>query len=506
MNDSLNPSLCGWIENFLVVGGRDASQAEILVTKYMKPGDFYVNADIEKSSCVIVKKLDENAPQSPPPTTLLQAGTMAICQSKAWESKILTSAYWVPHHQVSKISLVAGDALPAGVCHIKGKKNYLPPIQLVYGVGLLFMVADECVEPHLLERRPWARNLEGGTADNNEIDETKFQDAELNIEEEDVNQAAVEIMESSKTTSPPLVLEKDKEECDQEDEGSAFSAAADPIKEESGEMNAAEDEDEKPVVAIGSLELDEKQEDGLGDQSSVASSPSLATSKKSAPVARGKKGKLKKMNSKYADQDKEDRQLALDLLGSNKGPQPKGKKAKALAEKQKQQEERARFEKEKWEARQKEKKGGEGGQESKAGKKSSSVAGSGGTAAGGEDYSIPDINLDNLTGIPQSTDLLLHCIPVCAPWSVLQKYKYKAKLLPGSQKRGKGAKSAESLFLSQAQPVSSSKGKKPQLDLLDTATTPSTDGRLSEADLIKLIPEPEWINAMLSKVKVVTSK
>jgi predicted ribosome quality control (RQC) complex YloA/Tae2 family protein len=56
----------------LVVGGRDAMQNETLVAKFMTKGDFYVNADIEGSGCVIVKKLDSNMPEGIPPTTLLQ--------------------------------------------------------------------------------------------------------------------------------------------------------------------------------------------------------------------------------------------------------------------------------------------------------------------------------------------------------------------------------------------------------------------------------------------------
>ena len=52
-------------------------------------------------------------------------------------------------------------------------------------------------------------------------------------------------------------------------------------------------------------------------------------------VSRGRKAKLKKIASKYAEQDDEERQQAIEALGSARGPQPKGKKAKAAAEKQK---------------------------------------------------------------------------------------------------------------------------------------------------------------------------
>ena len=35
-----------------------------------------------------------------PPRTLNEAGTMAVCYSSAWEARIVTSAWWVHHHQV----------------------------------------------------------------------------------------------------------------------------------------------------------------------------------------------------------------------------------------------------------------------------------------------------------------------------------------------------------------------------------------------------------------------
>lgn len=41
------------------------------------------------------------APGDPiPPRTLTEAGTMAVCYSAAWDAKIITSAWWVHHHQV----------------------------------------------------------------------------------------------------------------------------------------------------------------------------------------------------------------------------------------------------------------------------------------------------------------------------------------------------------------------------------------------------------------------
>lgn len=122
-------------ENYLVVGGRDAIQNEALVKKHLNKGDVYVHADLHGASSVIVKNPyttrsssaddgggdgviaetnpdDYNVSMLPPPAadgsfsispiTLHQAGTMSVCMSKAWDSKIVTSAWWVESDQVSK--------------------------------------------------------------------------------------------------------------------------------------------------------------------------------------------------------------------------------------------------------------------------------------------------------------------------------------------------------------------------------------------------------------------
>ena len=46
--------------------------------------------------------------------------------------------------------------------------------------------------------------------------------------------------------------------------------------------------------------------------------------------------------------------------------------------------------------------------------------------------------LDALTGQPRADDVLLFALPMCAPYSAVQSYKFKAKLLPGADKTGKG--------------------------------------------------------------------
>lgn len=136
-------------ENYLVIGGRDQQQNEMIVKRYLRTGDLYVHADLHgASSCVLKNPSGEPVP----PKSLNEAGTMAICNSVAWDAKVVTSAWWVYHDQVSKTA-PSGEYLTTGSFMIRGKKNYLPPTHLVYGFGLLFKLEDDSIERHKGERK-----------------------------------------------------------------------------------------------------------------------------------------------------------------------------------------------------------------------------------------------------------------------------------------------------------------------------------------------------------------
>jgi len=137
-------------ENYLVIGGHDAQQNEILVKRYLRAGDVYVHADLHGATSCIIK--NNNSSQPIPPSTLNEAGTMAICHSGAWDAKVVTSAWWVYHNQVSKTA-PSGEYLTVGSFIIRGKKNFLPPSYLVYGFGFLFKVDESCVWRHKEERK-----------------------------------------------------------------------------------------------------------------------------------------------------------------------------------------------------------------------------------------------------------------------------------------------------------------------------------------------------------------
>ncbi len=47
-------------ENYLVIGGRDQQQNELVVKRHMRPGDLYVHADLHGASSCIIKNPSGN--------------------------------------------------------------------------------------------------------------------------------------------------------------------------------------------------------------------------------------------------------------------------------------------------------------------------------------------------------------------------------------------------------------------------------------------------------------
>lgn len=174
-----------WFEKFLwfistdghlVIAGRDMQQNEILVKRYLLKDDAYVHADLHGAASVIVKNKPNANGQPIPPSTLYQAGIMSVCQSKAWDSKIVTSAYWVYPDQVSK-SAPSGEYLTTGSFMIRGKKNFLPPVQLVYGFGYVFKLDESSIGNHVKSQA----QQENGGEENANTDETTTPSGKANF-------------------------------------------------------------------------------------------------------------------------------------------------------------------------------------------------------------------------------------------------------------------------------------------------------------------------------------
>ncbi|GME41190.1 Ribosome quality control complex subunit 2 [Neofusicoccum parvum] len=464
-------------DGYLVLGGKDAQQNEILYRRYLKKGDIYVHADLNGAASVIIKN-NPSTPDAPiPPSTLSQAGNLAVSTSTAWDSKAVMSAWWVNADQVSKTA-PNGEYLTTGGFIINGKKNFLPPAQLLLGFAIIFQITEESKKNHMKHRladsnvppksaapQPSVQEEEKPKEEAVEQDDDSdsdedFPDAKLGSasdESEDERHERSNPLQSGEEEEEPQEEQNPAQEEDPKDEEQApeSSKAAD-------QQNQPEPKQEKQEKSGGKRHLSARERrllrkgvnpselptgstydsDDEGDTASVA--PTEATTQnsgqkqKQTPLPRGKRGKAKKIAQKYAEQDEEERELALRLLGAKAAgkdaaepEQPKPSKEEELqAQKQRRREQHQRAQ-----------------EKGKADEERRRAALEG---ALGEDVDpavdeetarlLEQIGIDAFTGRPLPGDELVAAIPVCAPWSALAAYKYKVKLQPGATKKGKAVK------------------------------------------------------------------
>merc|ERR1719270_885591 len=137
-----------------------------------------MNINVIGAATVVIKNPSINPV---PPKTLNEAGQFAVCFSAAWDSKVLTAAYWVTPDQVSKTA-PSGEYLTVGSFMIRGKKNFLPPATLIMGFAFLFKLEESSVERHKGERK--IRTNEEESIDkeletlNEAMDEIEIEDGE----------------------------------------------------------------------------------------------------------------------------------------------------------------------------------------------------------------------------------------------------------------------------------------------------------------------------------------
>uniref|UniRef100_A0A8C6XES7 Ribosome quality control complex subunit NEMF n=1 Tax=Naja naja TaxID=35670 RepID=A0A8C6XES7_NAJNA len=339
-------------ENYLVIAGRDQQQNEMIVKRYLRPGDIYVHADLHgATSCVVKNPSGDRIP----PRTLTEAGTMALCYSAAWDARVITSAWWVYHNQVSKTA-PTGEYLTTGSFMIRGKKNFLPPSYLMMGFSFLFKVDESCVWRHRGERK------------------IKVQDEDM----ETVTSATSEL--AAEETEPLDAPEGDESSSDDDDDDDAH-------KEES---------QDKPENEEDFAELHNEQCDGNGAGDALVMEGSSDE----------ENGNLEE------EEDEEPTRNASEILFPDTTIDLSHLQSQRAAEHP-------------WSV-----------------------------------FSLYDFTMlilcciqegmalfDSLTGQPHQEDILLFAVPVCAPYTAMAGYKYKVKLTPGTQKKGKAAKTALHNFM-----------------------------------------------------------
>ena len=606
-------------DNYLVLGGKDAHQNEQLVKRYLRPGDAYLHADVHgAASCILRAKRHRkrNGKTEALPLSdqaLREAGNFTICRSNAWGSRMVTSAWWVEAYQVTKTA-PSGEYLTVGSFMVRGKKNFLPPTPLEMGLAILFRLGDEdSIARHQNDRRDFALlNLQDEVSDEEETElegVVELVDEEITTAEgafeigsnESIDQGLSQLATFEEMKIETKDTEKTQLEADRDlSPKGAFQVVEESSPKEATPKKGMSTKVRKLVKKYGSLEAAEKaaierenaEQKGLekveGNCSINALTDSLETTQ--AAGKRGKKTKMKRAAIKYADQDDEDRELALLVLhgGEKKEKEKKGKNGKKVAPTSETQEKAAadtttllvknskavaeqflpvavrnvlaecvtakageasdfsevttnweKFDADVLEqvvALETEEKQlvaskrllflkqstridnfsaslagivrtirkfghenletefdgvlGDGKRKTKNEKIAEkeawreTLAGEGIAEGDGFDEGIDDtIEMSKLTGRPLPEDTILYAVPVCAPFQTLAQYKYRVKLTPGSQKRGKAAKQCVEMFLH------------------DGSTEKSTIAE-REKELIKRVADNDWVQVICADVKI----
>ncbi|MEM1656950.1 MAG: ribosome rescue protein RqcH [Sulfolobaceae archaeon] len=119
------------VNNLLVLAGRDISQNESIVKKYLTNKDIFLHADIQGAAATVLKTDDGKFSED----DINDAALIAGCYSKAWKIGFGSiEVYWVYGSQVSK-SPPSGEYLQKGSFMIYGKKNYVK-VKLELYLGL----------------------------------------------------------------------------------------------------------------------------------------------------------------------------------------------------------------------------------------------------------------------------------------------------------------------------------------------------------------------------------
>jgi len=121
-------------QGFLIIGGKDSTQNEVLVKKHMDPSDIFVHSDVPGGSVVIIKSGGQEVPEE----TKYQAASFAVSYSRAWKAGLAAAdCYWVKPDQVTKTP-PSGEYMGKGAFMIYGERNYLRNVLVALNLGIKF--------------------------------------------------------------------------------------------------------------------------------------------------------------------------------------------------------------------------------------------------------------------------------------------------------------------------------------------------------------------------------
>lgn len=234
--------------------------------------------------------------------------------------------------QVSK-SAPTGEYLPTGSFMIRGKKNFLPPSQLVLGFGFLFRLSEESIPRHVNERGrrfhtssigdgsmrsslsepdvgPEVGALEEteSSSDTDSKDEEAFPDTKVEIPvDSGTNSNRTRTISTASSTGPLQSGFETGGSTLDEIEGSVITCGVVPghsVDISKVRKNAKKKE----------KEAKKKGKQGRTMKTVVEPLPPQAPPSTALKPKRGQHGRQKKLKEKYKFQDEEERELRMQLL------------------------------------------------------------------------------------------------------------------------------------------------------------------------------------------------
>lgn len=464
-------------DGYLVMGGRDPMQNQLLFRRYFKQNDVLVTADVTGASIVIIKN---HLPVSEvPPSTISQAGAFAAASSKAWESKAIPRSWYGRFDQIDKVTK-EGQLVPIDNIEVRGGRNVIPPMPMDMGLGFMWLLKGnanddeneekiligDVITKHQGDKQDDSEEEDGlGSSETGrEIKVTDQQESDIDGNTDSTSDSDSDsdfdddfFPDTKLPDSVQSVIPHDERmNEDEEPVPNSSKLAPDDSTSIMQDSGFAEDsikklsvESKKRLSAKERRDLRKKKQDKFGedhdnneessddenDSSSVvfdiekrmemlsgSSKKKTSESSQQLPKVRGKKGKLKKIASKYADQEEEERRENLEKLGTLK---PEG-----ANKSKKQKEEEVRERQKLYEAQRKERQK---------------------RAEEAELKKIMDFDEnEDLSALPLPSQIFVNklkpgdvaaaAVPTFGAWGAISKLKYKIKFQPGTIKKGKAIK------------------------------------------------------------------
>ncbi|KAL9611975.1 MAG: hypothetical protein Q9167_003415 [Letrouitia subvulpina] len=544
-------------EGYLVLGNKDTQQSEILLKKYLCRGDVFVHADLDGAATVIIKNKLGKSSEPIPPSTLSQAGSFAVSTSNSWDSKAVMSAWWVDPKQVSKIDptgkyLSAGKIFIQGSKNFLPPAHLLLGFGVMFQVSeesklrhLKHRLQGDTSTANTpghedaggdsgVQRKVEACNglvhdsepAKGNSSDSDHFARNKRLKQILENDEDDRESRARE-PQCSLEPKDKSITPGDSADAQQNTGGVHSKVINVPDDAEEEGVNQTPNKENKPAPYLenatspsGSHRTTPDKNDStiegaatdsmqqIEEIESIPRDEALSNFSKKDPVTvitekskirssssqvRGKNSKHNRLKTKYANQDEDDRALALKLLGSATPQKKSNNETSKASNEQEAHIQRQRRQQQLAIAAEK----GKQEEEIRRAQLEEGIN----TLSPEEGEALQE--LESFIGNPMPEDEVLDALVLCGPWEAIgPRCRWKAKLQPGATKRGKAVREILTTWVKLA--GGEEVKKTPRGDEGSDAVTEEENTKRREGELVRAIREQDAVGVVpVAKCRVV---